>query len=39
MSWADYIFLDLETVNKPFEKEIGEAVRRVIASGRYIGGP
>lgn len=39
MSWADYIFLDLETINKPFEKEIGEAVRRVIASGRYIGGP
>lgn len=39
MSWADYIFLDLETVNKPFEKEIDEAVRRVIASGRYIGGP
>lgn len=39
MSRADYIFLDLKTVNKPFEKEIGEAVRRVIASGRYIGGP
>ena len=33
-----YTFLDLKTVNEPFISQINEAVQRVIASGRYIGG-
>ncbi|MCM1449417.1 MAG: DegT/DnrJ/EryC1/StrS family aminotransferase [Clostridiales bacterium] len=32
-------FLDLAHLNAPFMKEIEEAVKRVISSGRYIGGP
>ena len=34
-----YTFLDLKTVNSPFAKKIDEALLRVTASGRYIGGP
>lgn len=34
-----YTFLDLKTVNSPFAEKIDEALLRVTASGRYIGGP
>ena len=33
-----YTFLDLKTVNEPFIPMINDAVRRVVDSGRYIGG-
>lgn len=33
-----YPFLDLGTVNAPYMDELEEAARRVIRSGRYIGG-
>ncbi len=38
MSRKKYTFLDLKTVNAPFSDQIFEAVNRVIASGRYVGG-
>lgn len=34
-----YTFLDLATVNAPWMDEIQRAVGRVVASGRYVGGP
>ncbi len=39
MSAKRYTFLDLKTVNAPFAAQIDEAMLRVSASGRYIGGP
>lgn len=39
MSDKRYPFLDLGQVNRPFRAGIEEAVARVIASGRYVGGP
>ncbi|MDY3858651.1 MAG: DegT/DnrJ/EryC1/StrS family aminotransferase, partial [Muribaculaceae bacterium] len=33
-----YPFLELGPVNAPYFGEINEAVRRVVESGRYIGG-
>lgn len=39
MSDKRYPFLDLGQVNGPFRAGIEEAVARVIASGRYVGGP
>lgn len=38
MSAKRYTFLDLKTVNEPYETAIGEAMLRVATSGRYIGG-
>lgn len=38
MSKKKYPFLDLKTVNEPFAAQINEAVKRVLDSGRYIGG-
>lgn len=32
-------FLDLKSVNEPYMADIQEAVSRVVASGRYVGGP
>lgn len=34
-----YPFLDLGIVNRPFMGDIEKAMQRVLASGRYIGGP
>lgn len=34
-----YSFLPLEMINSRFEPRLSEAVARVVASGRYIGGP
>lgn len=34
-----YTFLDLATVNAPYMGEIEKAVSRVLASGRFVGGP
>ncbi len=34
-----YPFLDLAAVNAPMLAQIQDAAARVIASGRYIGGP
>lgn len=34
-----YPFLDLAIVNQPYVDELADAARRVIASGRYVGGP
>lgn len=39
MSKKKYTFLDLKTVNAPFIAQINEAMKRVVDSGRYIGGP
>lgn len=36
---AKYPFLQLATVNAPFMDEIQKRVARVVASGRYVGGP
>lgn len=36
---ARYPFLKLETINRPYLDEIKNAVRRVVESGYYIGGP
>lgn len=33
-----YTFLDLGMINSPYMAEVQEAVARVIASGRYVGG-
>lgn len=38
MSSKKHIFLNLKTVNEPYETAIGEAILRVATSGRYIGG-
>lgn len=34
-----YPFLDLGTVNRPYMADIEKAMQRVLASGRYVGGP
>lgn len=39
MSAKHYTFLDLATVNAPYQEQITDAVNGVIAGGRYIGGP
>ena len=39
MNARRYTFLDLKTVNSPFAEKIDEALLRVAARGRYIGGP
>ncbi|MCM1065972.1 MAG: DegT/DnrJ/EryC1/StrS family aminotransferase [Muribaculaceae bacterium] len=39
MNKTSYPFLDLGTVNRPYAAAIEEAAMRVIASGRYVGGP
>ncbi|MDE6369210.1 MAG: DegT/DnrJ/EryC1/StrS family aminotransferase [Muribaculaceae bacterium] len=38
MSKKKYTFLDLKTVNEPFIAQIDAAIKRVVDSGRYIGG-
>lgn len=38
MTAKRYTFLDLKTINQPFAEKIDEALLRVSASGRYIGG-
>lgn len=38
MTARHYPFLDLKTVNAPFDEQIRQAVMRVMDSGRYIGG-
>lgn len=38
MTMIKYPFLDLATVNRPYMDEINAALRRVVESGRYIGG-
>lgn len=38
MTMIRYPFLDLATVNRPYMDEINAALRRVVESGRYVGG-
>lgn len=38
MTMMKYPFLDLATVNRPYMDEINAALRRVVQSGRYVGG-
>lgn len=39
MTTGNIPFLDLKSLNAPYEHEITRAVARVASSGRYIGGP
>lgn len=39
MSEVRFPFLDLRDANAPFQRQLAEATARVVASGRYIGGP
>lgn len=39
MARKKYEFLNLGTVNRPYQKGMEEAVKRVLGSGRYVGGP